>query len=391
MCLNTRHLKTLWLPKVTVSACSTELHSKSNLGARVLLVILLFLNISTPAYSALNRETLQARTDLAVVENWFGSLALFSLNPNQLEHSLELRNPQQKLLDSQVFRVVRGETDETLPISDFAGRNVLYHLIKARKYFQSLDANNECLNKPIIVRVGVDRRYNVITKYSEEPSYNNARFIPDHYDGKWSNEMWFHPRKQKTKWKKIGMSIGLSAALEPHLLPLAIPLAIIQNHSGGFDSSLIPSIIYHEAFHWATNSEHLLKTYATRNPLAEDLANYFGSSIWDKPEMACLPGLSNTCIKFKRIKKVRSHLPAKSLYHPFLPALLWTLGKKLGKKAIDHLAWELIKKMNNKDSYLEFYHLLADALAPYPEELQLLQKNYKSFEKLEKQTLTRQP
>ena len=65
-------------------------------------------------------------------------------------------------------------------------------------------------------------------------------------------------------------------------------LGLLTHYNGGIDGAKIPSVIYHEAFHWASDADGYFPMASEGNPVAEDYANYFGSSILNRPEMAMI-------------------------------------------------------------------------------------------------------
>src|SRR5688500_1136553 len=62
--------------------------------------------------------------------------ALLSLPRSDMEARLPLTTPG--VLENPHFNVVEGKNDEPLPLEDFDGRNVLYHLMEARAFFKGL-------------------------------------------------------------------------------------------------------------------------------------------------------------------------------------------------------------------------------------------------------------
>src|SRR4051812_20527425 len=56
-------------------------------------------------------------------------------------------------LENDFFKVVEEEGETALPLSDLDGRNVFYHLNKARDFFLQLDSHNIALWRKQTVRV----------------------------------------------------------------------------------------------------------------------------------------------------------------------------------------------------------------------------------------------
>src|SRR6185437_2213410 len=65
---------------------------------------------------------------------------LLSMAPQDFVNKTELNDPTK--LENQYFQIVGDQGSDTLPVGDFDGDNVLYHLMVARNYYANLAANS---------------------------------------------------------------------------------------------------------------------------------------------------------------------------------------------------------------------------------------------------------
>jgi len=276
------------------------------------------------------------------------SYDVWTFKPEKFRELLDLHDG---FLENDYFRVVENTGDQTLTIGDFDGRNVLYHLMKARTFFVKLEPANPALNHKIIVRVRVKKAYNAFTHFADFDAYNDARYIPAQWDEKWGAEIWFHSPRTRTNWKAFALETA--GALYPHPAATLIvgPLALHQYTFEGFDSAKTPSIIYHEAFHWASDRAGLFPTTNVSTPLLEDYANYFGSVILGVPQVGDLPGFNDprAIRHYGHIKVL--HRPIKKMNYngtETVPSLLWAIRHHINPELMDRAVWSSISSLSRR-------------------------------------------
>jgi hypothetical protein len=318
-------------------------------------------------------------------------------------------------LENDYFNILDNEGTETLSNTDFDGDNVFYHLTKARAYYARLAENSgfsdSAFTRKINVRVRVTEYYNPSTHFTKKLAYNDARYIPaedpidaelnkDSSTGQWNQEIWFQSRKgilnmKKSDWAELAINSGISGTTGSWAsLPVTIPLEIYEHYNAGLDPAKLPNVIYHECFHYVTDAEGYFPMASEGNPVAEDYANYFGSSINGKPEIAELNEFSSGFYKrsYKKIKDVKD--TKESLYNAtsFGPSMFWQIQKWLGRDRADQLIWNSLRYLKGSSKHTDVPKALSLAVqndsalsADEVSEIQeLLSAHQKSYENLEK-------
>jgi hypothetical protein len=288
------------------------------------------------------------------------------------------------LLENDFLKVVQfkptvdsaGESalaEEVLSIQDLDGRNVFYHLMKAREYFLQIAPElgaiqGQGVNRKIVVRVRADRLFNEETHFSEIKAKNMSVYIPPHYDGKWDREIWFYKRGSRTDWLSLGIDLAMSFTSLP-LGPIFSLITLGQHHNSGIDFAKNPSWIYHEAFHWASDVDGILPVGRYSNPLSENLANYFGSVIEGQPEMGGMRSFTDRRLtrSYEKLKSVRRKKVQLAYdYTSFIPTALWHLRKKiLGAEVVDPIAWKMTGPISEKTWPSEMPAVFLDALGAH--------------------------
>jgi hypothetical protein len=84
------------------------------------------------------------------------------------------------------------------------------------------------------------------------------------------------------------------------------------------------------------------------NPVAEDYANYFGSSINGRPAIAEIDEFSSASYKrdYSKVKEIKNSLPESYNSNPFGPAVFWQIRNQLGQKKTDQLIWNSLHYLN---------------------------------------------
>src|SRR6185295_390689 len=123
--------------------------------------------------------------------------ALLTLPEEEMVKKLELTDPAH--LENAWFRVVEAETDEPLPLTDFDGRNVLYHLMEARAYYKGLADStgvpSPALDRKVVVRVRMTHGPNAAggaSHFTKVPHSDDSGYMP--FLGG-TEEIWFFVRK----------------------------------------------------------------------------------------------------------------------------------------------------------------------------------------------------
>jgi hypothetical protein len=262
-------------------------------------------------------------------------------------------------LDNAYFQIVDDETSASLPVGDFDGDNVLYHLMEARTYYAKLARGSgfpdAALEHKIVVRVRVDHGYNLVTHFAQWNDYNNSRYIPASFQGDsaahWSQEIWFDSRKSQLSgvdWYSVAVSSGLAVALQNWVALSATPLELLGQYNAGIDAAKQPGVIYHEAFHYSTDATGLFPMASEGNPVAEDYANYFGASILGRAQIADLMEYSGRYYKrdYSKIIEVDDTSPLTYNAVPFGPSIFWNIREQLGQARADQLIWNSLKYLN---------------------------------------------
>jgi hypothetical protein len=160
----------------------------------------------------------------------------------------------------------------------------------------------------------------------------------------WSQEIFFDIRKVmrgKIDWYDLISSAGLSVATGSWVSLGATPMQFFDNYNAGIDGEKIPDVIYHEAFHYASDAEGLFPMASEGNPVAEDYANYFGSSLNGRPEIAEIDEFSGSYYKrdYSKIVEVKDGTPEPYNANPFGAAVFWQIRNSLGQARADQLIW----------------------------------------------------
>ena len=320
--------------------------------------------------------------------------------PSEFAALLKLERPQE--LENEHFAVVENSGEEVLPVDDFDGANVLFHLMRARAYFLQL-ANgrgdeNPALDRKIVVRVRVNHAYNLATHFAEIEDYNNARYIPRHFAGQWERELWFHERKallQKMNWFGLTTVAGHSIISQDWMsAALLTPLQLMERFNAGLDGAKTPDVIYHEAFHWATDADGHFPMTSEGHPVAEDYANYFASSLNGRPMLAEIEEFTSRFYKrsFRKIKAIKDTSDLKYNATTFVPALFWEIRRILGQARADQLIWNSMRWLRGSFRHTQVLDsVMAAAIDDRDlgsEDVrrvrELFEKHATSFEKLER-------
>jgi hypothetical protein len=332
---------------------------------------------------------------------------VLEMSKDEYAKETELTDPN--LLENKYFKMVEGESEQALSITDFDGRNVLYHMMIARKHYLALAEKSgdplTTFDNKLTVRVRMTYGYNPVVHYAKWNDYNNSRYIPfDNYANKWGNETWFDARKSKwakIDWYDIGFNTG-SGTLTQDWLALGEPIPdVVNKYNSGIDSAKIPNVIYHETFHWASDTDALIPMPAAGNQVGEDYANYFGSSLLGRPEIAELHEFSGRFYKqsYKKIREVKDDgdivvNPERYDASRFVPSFFWSIRNKLGAERADQLIWNSLKYLKqgffqtrippaltkaaeeDKDLTAVEVQFVEDQLTRYSESFVYLQKHF---------------
>ena len=295
--------------------------------------------------------------------------------------------PDSSCLENRYFRIVefkvvsfnarpRELLDACLPLTDFDGRNVLYHLMKAARFFENLhDFQAPISQRQIIVRVRADRAWSRPDHVGLREEFNNAYYLPADAEGRWNEELWFYRSRPTIHWK------GVLAQVAPFILPKPglklglLPFFVARNGDSGVDSAKVPSVIYHEAFHWAADQLGLVPASPFGTPLADAFCDYFSASILGKG----IVGGLNAFMDPKRSKRIDRLRPLRSAAHnlvrnlakernahlrsPFVPSVMWSLRTKLGTAQMDAIAWQALVELRGNYTFRALPKALQDATA----------------------------
>jgi hypothetical protein len=313
----------------------------------------------------------QSKDSLFVVE-YVPSRDYYSVGayptPDELKNYLRI--PREKnVLDGQYFKVVEGESDEALPLLDFDGRNAMFHLMRARSYYFQMDPSNPNLSRKVIVRVRMKRDYNVVTHFAERAESNDSRYIPADYENRWGAEIWFHVPQASTSGKGSTLLIASSVVASILSGPMAL-FSIPENygrfHDIGMDLAKVPSVIYHEAFHYSTDlAPYPFGKGSDGDPLAEDLANYFGSVINGAPKIADIGAYVDSKRErdFSRIPTIKPTGKLDYNYTNFMPAVLWNARKASAHPELfDRAVWDSMSFMTAQTKPSEFPAVLLHSM-----------------------------
>jgi len=292
-------------------------------------------------------------------------------------------------------------SDDALSTSDFDGTNVLYHLNIARNYYAKLSAASgfpdEALDHKISVRIRTDLAYNLVTHAAEKPDFNNARYIPKNYGALWGQEVWFDsPKKQLSgvNWYDFAVTAGMAIATKSwETGAVSVPMQFYEHYNAGLDAAKMPDVIYHEAFHYATDAKGLFPMASEGNPVAEDYANYFGSSIIGKPQIAEINEFSSRFYKhnYNKIVDIKDTTPSDYNAFSFGPSIFWQIRKWVGQARADQLVWNSLLSLKGSFKHRDVpvavsaaAHADQDLTAQEIQEIDdLLAKHHQSYENLE--------
>jgi hypothetical protein len=273
------------------------------------------------------------------------------------DFAIELGLKNKALLENDFYKIVENESSDALPVGDFDGDNVLYHLMKAHDYYLSLaiktGAPTANFNHKITVRVRVDHDFNSVEHFSQKLWYDNSCYITNHPDNGYDSEIWFFVRKavwNKLDWYSIAMNTGSAVMTKNYMNIGNILPDVVNKYSGGIDTAKLPNVIYHENFHWASDYPNVIPMPDSGNQVGEDYANYFGSSLGGKPTIAELKEFSgrNYTRHYQKVHAVKdpgdnAANPMAYNSQPFVPSLFWQFRDKLGQARGDELVYRSLK------------------------------------------------
>jgi len=212
----------------------------------------------------------------------------------------------------------------------------------------------------------------------------------------WNQEILFDEKKTvmaPVDWYSLATSAGFAASTEDWVSLSATPLQLVDGYNGGIDGEKIPDVIYHETFHYASDAPGLFVMASEGNPVAEDYANYFGSSINGRPEMAEIDEFSGRAYKheYKKIPEIKDTAPSKYNATSFGTALFWSIRNQLGQDRADQLVWNSLHYLDGSSLHLDVPTAVSAAAhadaALTPDEVSmidnLLEKYHQSYVNLE--------
>lgn len=332
---------------------------------------------------------------------------LVSRTSEELKQELQINGDT---LENDWFKIVNFEIigdpkdrvlrNEALSYTDCDGRNVLYHLMKARRYFADLNPSNQALQRKVIVRINVDRRYNYINHFGLLPGYNQAGHYPADPEGRWNQEIWFYKANTivEFNWKNMlrETAIGTGAkAVVPMIIGTAIkwgslgtgalwslPGTFLRNfrRTPGANFAKAPYAIYNEGFHWATDDESLFTSAeGYGSPLADAFSNFFAAAILGKP---VLDGPELSRFLRRKIDKVETVKPwtekqrqnfdeavkyrLEYYRSPFIPAILWQakvgIDKECGQGEGDRAIWTTMTMLENHSLFTDVPPALLESI-----------------------------
>jgi hypothetical protein len=390
---------------------------------------------------------------------------ILSMSRSDFAQQVSLDDPAK--LENAYFKIVEAEGNDALPVGDFDGDNVLYHMMRARAYYAKLAqasgfpdaALDPATARKITVRVRMQNDYNVVLHFAAQPDYDNSRYIPAEpptikminemnknnfqssytqlmtdlgcdashgadmncpndcqdmpaalsksataakmakdlvgpYKGfladlnaalaspnpcpvkesainaafnkalvtvdiaPWNQEILFDEKKTlmaPVDWYGLATAAGFSASTEDWVSLSATPLQLVNGYNGGIDGEKIPDVIYHETFHYASDADGLFVMASEGNPVAEDYANYFGSSINGRPEMAEIDEFSGRAYKheYKKIPEIKDTVPSMYNATSFGTAIFWAIRNQLGRDRADQLVWNSLHYLDGSSLHLD--------------------------------------
>jgi hypothetical protein len=332
------------------------------------------------------RTLQQERNDVGVIEFNFMEnryeLRFFSIPAFRQAVGIP---PDSDCLENRYFRIVefrvvsfnsrpRELSDDCLRLTDFDGTNVLYHLMKAARFFEKLHGfQGPISQRQIIVRVRANHAWSRPDHVGLREEYNNAYYFPADADGRWNEELWFYRSKRTINWKGILAQIALFAIPKPGPKLALLPVFMSRNKDSGIDSAKVPSVIYHEAFHWAADQLRLLPAIAFGRPVADAFCNYFSASILGRGIVGGLDAFMDPK-RTKRIDRLRplrggAHHSVRDLAKersahlrsPFVPSVMWSLRTKLGTAQVDAIVWQTLTELRGNYSFRVFPKAIRDA------------------------------
>lgn len=315
-------------------------------------ILLLLLSFSSPAEASL-LELMQSRGDrdaaiVPVAQSPDQNYGVDLLSRERFAELTELSTPEE--LENPILKLVEGESDQVLSTGDIDGDNVLYHLSRAREYFSSLASS--AIERKVTVRLRMKAAFDPAKRFSSSADFNHSRYIPAERTGKWDPEIWFDARRgrlEEMDWYDMGVDAGHGVWQESWLsFAVSGPIQMASHFNRGLDGAKIPSVVYHEAFHWATDREDFFPGISEDNPVAEIYADYFGSSLNNRPAMADIEEFSSRFFSrdYSKIPDLTKHVsPSNADLAAFCPSLFWKVRDLLGAPRADRLFWRSIPEL----------------------------------------------
>jgi hypothetical protein len=294
--------------------------------------------------------------------------AIDIMTPKDLATALGLPESS-TLLENDAFKVVEDQGNDALPITDFDGRNVLYNLMKGRAFYMSLaektGIRSTAFARKITVRVRVTHAPNPFTHFSKVPHVNDSGYMPF---GDGHPELWFFVRNSGFRGfslydfvtnealaaiSRTWWAAGAGAAEEAY-----------KDYDGGMDPAKLPNVIWHEAFHYSTDTPDLIKMVWAGFPPAEDYANYFASSFYGMPKLADLGAYSGHLYKrdYRKIHDLKQFQPLSYNSKALVPSILWKVREIIGQEAADQIAWSSIPLLRGSVSEVDLESALTNAV-----------------------------
>src|SRR5207244_4267859 len=133
------------------------------------------------------------------------------------------------------------------------------------------------------------------------------------------------------------------------------PWFIQRNKDIGIDAAKVPSVIYHEAFHWAADQLGVLPATAFGRPIADAFCNYFAASILGKGVVGGLDSFidSHRTQRIDQVQfladnangRVRNRAKETHSRSSFVPSVFWSLRTKVGASFIDKTVWQTLLEL----------------------------------------------